>query len=250
VQEKFPRNLKFAILSSMKKIIVLTGAGVSAESGIRTFRDSNGLWEDHEVMDVASPEGWARDPELVLRFYNARRAQLKEVEPNAAHVAIKELESAFEVHVITQNVDDLHERAGSNNVLHLHGELTKARSTVDESLVYDWTGDINLGDLCEDGHQLRPHIVWFGESVPALDQAARITSTADIVLIVGTSLQVYPAAGLVGFAPPNADVYYIDPNPASNHETIERGDRLTVIADTAANALPELTGQLLDDARK
>ena len=160
----------------MKKIVVLTGAGVSAESGIRTFRDSNGLWEDHEVMDVASPEGWARDPELVLRFYNARRAQLKEVEPNAAHVAIKELESQFEVCVITQNVDDLHERAGSSNVLHLHGELTKARSTRDDSLIYDWTGDINLGDLCEDGHQLRPHIVWFGESVPALDQAASITS--------------------------------------------------------------------------
>ena len=233
----------------MKKIIVLSGAGVSAESGIRTFRDSNGLWEDHEVMDVASPEGWARDPELVLRFYNARRAQLKEVEPNAAHAAIKELESAFEVNVITQNVDDLHERAGSNNVLHLHGELTKSRSTRDDSLIYDCTGDINLGDLCEDGHQLRPHIVWFGEAVPALDQAARITSTADIVLIVGTSLQVYPAAGLVGYAPPEADIYYIDPNPASNHETMERGHKLTVIEETAANALPKLVQRLLDGTK-
>ncbi|MDA8563457.1 NAD-dependent deacylase [Mariniblastus sp.] len=233
----------------MKKIVVLTGAGVSAESGIRTFRDSNGLWEDHEVMDVASPEGWARDPELVLRFYNARRAQLKEVEPNAAHVAIKELESQFEVRVITQNVDDLHERAGSSNVLHLHGELTKARSTRDDSLIYDWTGDINLGDLCEDGHQLRPHIVWFGESVPALDQAASITSEANIVLIVGTSLQVYPAAGLVGYAPPDADIYYIDPSPASNHETAERGDKLTVIAEPAAMALPKLARQLRNDAK-
>ena len=231
----------------MKRIIALTGAGVSAESGIRTFRDSNGLWEDHEVMDVASPEGWARDPELVLRFYNARRAQLKEVEPNAAHVAIKELESAFEVHTITQNVDDLHERAGSANVLHLHGQLTKSRSTRDDSLVYDCTGDINLGDLCEDGHQLRPHIVWFGEAVPALDEAARITSTADIVLIVGTSLQVYPAAGLVGYAPANADIYYIDPNPASSQETAARVDKLTVIAKPAAKALPKLAGRLMSE---
>ena len=232
----------------MKRIIALTGAGVSAESGIRTFRDSNGLWEDHEVMDVASPEGWARDPELVLRFYNARRAQLKEVEPNAAHVALKELESKFEVHIITQNVDDLHERAGSTNVLHLHGQLTKSRSTRDDSLIYDCTGDINLGDLCEDGHQLRPHIVWFGESVPALDRAAQITSTADIVLIIGTSLQVYPAAGLVGYAPSDADIYYIDPNPASSHETVARGDKLTVIAQPAAQALPELASRLLSDA--
>ena len=232
----------------MKTIVTLTGAGVSAESGIRTFRDSNGLWEDHEVMDVASPEGWARDPELVLRFYNARRAQLKEVEPNAAHVAIKELESDFEVHVITQNVDDLHERAGSSNVLHLHGELTKSRSTADPHLVYDCLGDINVGDLCEDGHQLRPNIVWFGEAVPALDRAAHITSTADIVLIVGTSLQVYPAAGLVGYAPPEADIFYIDPNPASSHETAARGDKLTVIAEPAAKALPKLARRLLDDA--
>ena len=234
---------------TLRHVVVLTGAGVSAESGIRTFRDSNGLWEDHEVMDVASPEGWARDPELVLRFYNARRAQLKEVEPNAAHRAIKELEAGFDVHVITQNVDDLHERAGSANVLHLHGELTKARSTRDDLLVYDWTGDIDLGNLCEDGHQLRPHIVWFGESVPALDEAARITSEADIVLIVGTSLQVYPAAGLVGYAPTDATIYYIDPNPAANHETAQRGDKLTVIAEPAAMALPKLARQLLNDVK-
>jgi len=233
----------------MKRIVALTGAGVSAESGIRTFRDSNGLWEDHEVMDVASPEGWARDPELVLRFYNARRAQLKEVEPNAAHVALKDLESDFDVQVITQNVDNLHERAGSTNVLHLHGELTKSRSTRDDSLVYDCTGDINLGDLCEDGHQLRPHIVWFGESVPALDRAAQITSTADIVLIIGTSLQVYPAAGLVGYAPPEAKIFYIDPNPAANHETNERADSLTVIAESAAEALPSLARELLKGVR-
>ena len=194
-------------MTKLSNIVVLTGAGVSAESGIRTFRDSNGLWEDHEVMDVASPDGWRRDRELVLRFYNARRTQLKEVEPNAAHVAIKQLEENFSVNVITQNVDDLHERAGSTNVLHLHGLLTKARSTGNPDLIYDWTEDLNVGDLCEAGHQLRPHIVWFGESVPALDEAIRITSQADIVLIVGTSMQVYPAASLFAYAPSDAKIF-------------------------------------------
>jgi NAD-dependent deacetylase len=230
--------------NSKTKIVALTGAGVSAESGVSTFRNSNGLWEDHEVMDVASPEGWARDRGLVLRFYNARRAQLKEVQPNAAHTAIAELEARFDVRVITQNVDDLHERAGSTNVLHLHGELLKARSTGDPSLIYDWTGDLNEGDHCEDGHQLRPDIVWFGEAVPALDRAARLTAEADIVLIIGTSLQVYPAAGLVGYAPSHAKVYYVDPNPATNHETQSLGDRLTVIAEPAAQAVPKLVASL------
>ena len=229
----------------MKKIVVMTGAGVSAESGIRTFRDSNGLWEDHEVMDVASPEGWARDREMVLRFYNARRAQLKEVSPNAAHKAIRDLEEHFDVRVITQNVDDLHEQAGSSRVLHLHGELRKVRSTFDETLVYDWTEDLNVGDLCDDGHQLRPHIVWFGEAVPMLSEAIHQTKQADIVIIVGTSLQVYPAASLFSYAKSSAPVYYVDPKPASTMETQGR-DNFETITDTAANAVPVLAERLID----
>ena len=231
-------------MNQLRRIVVLTGAGISAESGIRTFRDSNGLWEDHEVMDVASPEGWQRDQELVLRFYNARRAQLKEVQPNAAHVAIKQLEDNFAVNVITQNVDDLHERAGSKNVLHLHGQLKKARSTGNDELIYDWTDDLNTGDLCETGHQLRPHIVWFGESVPALDEAIGITSKADIVLIIGTSMQVYPAASLFAYAPPEAKVFYIDPNPAENHEALARS-HFETIAKPASVGVPELAKKLV-----
>lgn len=227
-----------------KNIVVLTGAGVSAESGIRTFRDGNGLWEDHDVMDVASPEGWQRNPELVLRFYNARRAQLKEVKPNAAHVAIKQLEENFNVNVITQNVDDLHERSGSKNVLHLHGRLTQARSTGDPRLIYDWTDDLDVGDLCESGHQLRPHIVWFGESVPAIDTAIEITSQADIVMIVGTSLQVYPAASLFAYAPPEAKIYYIDPHPAYSNEASSR-QYFETIAKPATVGVPELAKDLL-----
>lgn len=229
----------------MKKIVVMTGAGVSAESGIRTFRDSNGLWEDHEVMDVASPEGWARDTEMVLRFYNARRAQLKEVSPNAAHQVIAGLEDHFEVRVITQNVDDLHQQAGSSRVLHLHGELKKVRSTFDETLVYDWTEDLNIGDLCDDGHQLRPHIVWFGEAVPMLPEAIHQTKQADIVIIIGTSLQVYPAASLFSYAKSSAPVYYVDPAPASTMETESRGNFET-ITDTAVNGVPALAKRLID----
>ena len=230
----------------MKKIVVMTGAGVSAESGIRTFRDSNGLWEDHEVMDVASPEGWARDTEMVLRFYNARRAQLKEVSPNAAHKAIADLEEHFDVRVITQNVDDLHEQAGSTRVLHLHGELKKVRSTFDETLVYDWTEDLNLGDLCDGGHQLRPHIVWFGEAVPMLQEAIHQTKQADIVIIIGTSLQVYPAASLFSYAKSSAPVYYVDPAPASTMETQSR-DNFETITDTAVNGVPALAKRLIDE---
>ena len=230
----------------MKKIVVMTGAGVSAESGIRTFRDSNGLWEDHEVMDVASPEGWARDTEMVLRFYNARRAQLKEVSPNAAHKAIADLEEHFNVRVITQNVDDLHEQAGSTRVLHLHGELKKVRSTFDETLVYDWTEDLNLGDLCDGGHQLRPHIVWFGEAVPMLQEAIHQTKQADIVTIIGTSLQVYPAASLFSYAKSSAPVYYVDPAPASTMETQSR-DNFETITDTAVNGVPALAKRLIDE---
>ena len=198
----------------MKKVVVLSGAGISAESGISTFRDAGGLWEGHDVMKVASPEGWRNNPALVLDFYNKRRKQLFEVQPNKAHFIVAELEADFEVTVITQNVDDLHERAGSTNVLHLHGELLKARSIYNTLDIIDFTGDINLGDLHTDGHQLRPHIVWFGEAVPAIELAVPLVEAADYVIVIGTSLQVYPAAGLLDFAKPDAPVFYIDPKPA------------------------------------
>lgn len=197
----------------MKKVVVLTGAGISAESGLKTFRDSGGLWENHDVMDVASIEGWEKDMELVLRFYNERRAQLKTAKPNAGHAGLVELEAYFNVQIITQNVDNLHEQAGSKNVLHLHGELTKVRSTGDPSLIYDIGSDaIHKGDKCEKGFQLRPHIVWFGEMVPAMEEAAQIASGADIFVVVGSSLVVYPAAGLVNYAPANTPLFLVDPN--------------------------------------
>ena len=196
-----------------KKLIVLTGAGISAESGIQTFRDSNGLWEGHKVEDVATPEGFQRNPKLVLDFYNQRRRQLHEVEPNLGHQILAELENHFDVHIITQNVDNLHERAGSSKVLHLHGELFKVRSTKNENDIRDWETDLNLGDLDNFGNQLRPHIVWFGEEVPALEEAVHLTSEADIFAVIGTSLQVYPAAGLIDFTKPETTIYYIDPYP-------------------------------------
>jgi len=199
----------------MKKLVILSGAGISAESGVATFRDAGGLWEGHDVMDVASPEGWRKNPVLVLDFYNKRRRQLFEVEPNKAHFIAAELEKDFDVTIITQNVDDLHERAGSTNVIHLHGELLKARSIYNEDDIIDLTGDIKLGDLHTDGHQLRPHIVWFGEAVPAIEEAAYVTEQADYVILIGTSLQVYPAAGLLDFAKRTTPIFYIDPNPAS-----------------------------------
>ncbi|PKP24619.1 MAG: NAD-dependent protein deacylase [Bacteroidetes bacterium HGW-Bacteroidetes-2] len=197
----------------MKNVIVLTGAGISAESGISTFRDAGGLWEGHNVMEVASPEGWKKNPALVLDFYNKRRAQLLQVNPNAAHSALEDLEKKYEVQIITQNIDDLHERAGSSNVLHLHGELFKVRSTLDENLILDWKTDLVLGDFCKHNKQLRPHIVWFGEEVPNLDYAIEITKNADIFIIIGTSLQVYPAASLLHFTKPEIPIYYIDPEP-------------------------------------
>lgn len=197
-----------------KKLVVLSGAGISAESGIKTFRDSDGLWEGHDVMEVASPEGWRKNQELVLDFYNKRRQQLKEVKPNRAHEILADLQNDFDVHIVTQNVDDLHERAGSKKVLHLHGELLKVRSTKNEKYILDWTEDINLGDFDNNGNQLRPHIVWFGEAVPALEEAIPIVMEADYVIIIGTSLQVYPAAGLIDFAKPEAELFYIDLNPA------------------------------------
>lgn len=196
----------------MKKIVVLTGAGISAESGISTFRDANGLWENHDIMEVASPEGWQNNPKLVLEFYNQRRRQLKEVEPNSAHIYLKNLESRYEVVILTQNVDNLHERAGSTHVIHLHGELCKVRSEVNEYLVYDWKEDLYLGDLAEDGSQLRPHIVWFGELVPMLDQAIDEVRSADLFLIIGTSLQVYPVASLIQYTKQTIPIFMIDPN--------------------------------------
>lgn len=201
-----------------KKLVVLTGAGISAESGIKTFRDANGLWEGHNVMDVATPEGWQKNPELVLDFYNQRRKQLHEVQPNLGHQILAKLENDFDVFIITQNVDNLHEKSGSSNVLHLHGELLKVRSTKNQNYILDWETDLNLNDIDDKGHQLRPHIVWFGEEVPALEEAVTLVEKADVLAIIGTSLQVYPAAGLMNFANPGIPVYYIDPKPATMHD--------------------------------
>lgn len=212
----------------MKHIVVLTGAGMSAESGLKTFRDEDGLWEGHNVMEVATPEGFRANPELVLDFYNQRRRQLLEVTPNAAHQHLAALENDHKVSIITQNVDDLHERAGSSNVIHLHGELLKARNVVDENSVFECKSDILLGDLCPKGHQLRPHIVWFGEAVPMIDTAIDICLTADVLIIIGTSMQVYPAASLMHYVPANIPIYFIDPKPA-----VDSKANLKVIAESA-----------------
>ncbi|MDT0644736.1 NAD-dependent deacylase [Zunongwangia sp. F363] len=225
----------------MKKIVVLTGAGISAESGIKTFRDADGLWEGHDVMEVASPVGWQKNQELVLDFYNKRRKQLLEVQPNEAHFALVELEQKFDVEIITQNIDDLHERAGSTKVSHLHGKLLKARSTFDEDLVMDWKKDIRPGDFCEHNHQLRPHVVWFGEAVPMFEKAAEITAQADILIIIGTSMQVYPAASLVSFAPEGIPVYFIDPRP-----NIQETGNLEIIAEKAVKGVPLLVADLME----
>ena len=197
----------------MKKLVVLTGAGVSAESGLKTFRDGDGLWEEHDVMEVASIEGWRKNPELVLEFYNQRRRQLESVQPNEAHRILADLERHFDVRIVTQNVDNLHERAGSSKVLHLHGELTKARSVGNADSVKDiGYGDIAVGQVGEDGTQLRPHIVWFGEAVPLIEEAGRLVGEADIFAIIGSSLVVYPAAGLVRFLPSGIPAFVVDPN--------------------------------------
>ncbi|HJW31134.1 MAG TPA: Sir2 family NAD-dependent protein deacetylase, partial [Saprospiraceae bacterium] len=208
----------------MSKVVILTGAGISAESGIRTFRDAGGLWEGYKIEEVATPEAWERNPQVVLDFYNERRKQLHSVSPNAAHAAIARLDPHFDTVVITQNVDNLHERAGSTHIIHLHGELLKARSERYEHLIYDWPGDITLGDQCERGMQLRPHIVWFGEMVPMLEPAVQEILNADIILVVGSSMQVYPAAGLVAYAPMHAMIYYIDPKPTINYELSRRAN--------------------------
>lgn len=226
----------------MKKVVVLTGAGISAESGISTFRDAGGLWEQYDIMEVASIDAWHKNRALVLEFYNQRRRQLFSVEPNAGHRALVELEQQFEVSIITQNVDDLHERAGSSKVLHLHGELRKARSTQDEFLIYDWDKDIQLGDCCELGSQLRPHIVWFGETVPMITMAAAEVMEADIVIIIGTSLQVYPAAGLASYAPEDAPIIYIDPKP----EITSSDENFIIIPEKATVGVPKVVDALLN----
>ena len=196
---------------SKKKLVVLSGAGISAESGISTFRDAEGLWEGHDVMEVASPDGWKNNQDLVLDFYNQRRRQLLTVTPNKGHQVLAALEQDFDVTIITQNVDHLHQQAGSSNVIHLHGELLKVRSTINESLIYDWTKDLITGDKAEDGAQLRPHIVWFGEMVPMIEVAAKIAAKADIFLVVGTSMAVYPAAGLIDYVHPDVPKFLVDP---------------------------------------
>ena len=226
----------------MKKLVVLTGAGISAESGIKTFRDADGLWEGHNVQDVATPEGWRNNQALVLDFYNQRRRQLKEVQPNRGHDILAQLETDFEVHIITQNVDNLHEKAGSSKVLHLHGELLKVRSTKNENYILDWENDLNKGDVDPNGNQLRPNIVWFGEDVPALEEALFLMQQADFIAIIGTSMQVYPAAGLIHYGKPNVPIYYIDPKPATIYEL---SNPLEVIPMNATEGVPLLREKLL-----
>lgn len=227
-----------------KKIIVLTGAGISAESGLKTFRDSDGLWEGHRVEDVATPDAWKRNPRLVLEFYNDRRRALLDAQPNAAHKALAKLEEAHDVVVVTQNVDDLHERGGSSHVIHLHGELLKARSTLDPGLVYDLNGaDIRIGDKCRKGSQLRPHIVWFGEAVPMMDTAIAHAAQADIFIVVGTSLVVYPAAGLIEYVPEESPVFVVDPR----RPAVSSCGMIEYIEEKASIGVPPLVERLLGE---
>ncbi len=228
----------------MQKLIVLSGAGMSAESGLKTFRDQDGLWNKHRIEEVASPIAWNQNPEMVLDFYNQRRKQLFEVEPNIAHYALVKLEDKFDVQIITQNVDDLHESAGSTKILHLHGELKKARSTIDQTLIYqmdDW--ELIWGDHCEKGSQLRPHIVWFGEPVPNILIASKLVEQADILMVIGTSLGVYPAAGLIHDAPQNSIKYLIDPNASRDHHL----KNLTIYKGTAGDGVAKVVSELLQN---
>ena len=228
----------------MEKITVLTGAGISAESGLKTFRDSDGLWENHRIEDVATPDAWDRDPELVLKFYNERRKQVNLAQPNKAHQLLAELEKNYEVNIVTQNIDDLHEKGGSTKVHHLHGEINKARSTVDPSLIYDlnhW--EMKMGDTCDNGSQLRPHIVWFGEQVPMIEVAANITAEAEILIIIGTSLNVYPAAGLINYAKQDIPVFLVDPKAPH----ISNINNFELISKNAKDGVPELVNKLLNE---
>lgn len=228
-------------MAKKKNIVVFTGAGVSAESGIKTFRDADGLWENYNVMDVATPEAWEKDKALVLEFYNQRRKQVLNAQPNLAHKLIADLEQDFEVQVITQNIDDLHERAGSTKVLHLHGEITKSRSTAPPYDLFDIKGDkIKLGDICPRGFQLRPHVVWFGEAVPLLPDAEKLVSIADIFIVIGTSLNVYPAAGLVYHTPETSMKYLIDPKAVSIRDI----KRIKFIKETAGHGMTILMDEL------
>jgi len=237
----------FKMKFKMIKLVILTGAGMSSESGIKTFRDSGGLWEEYDVAEVATPQAWIKNRDLVLRFYNERRQQLASSKPNNGHLGLAKLEKYFDVQIITQNIDDLHERAGSTKVLHLHGELTKARSTVDPSLLYDiGYKDINPGDNCEKGSQkgsqLRPHIVWFGEEVPMMDAAANLTGNADIFVVVGSSLNVYPAAGLISYTPAKASLWLIDPKEV----VIPVNRKVEVIREMASKGITILAERLLN----
>lgn len=228
-------------LHKMKKLIVLTGAGISAESGIKTFRDAGGLWEGHDIMEVASPQGFRKNPNLVLDFYNKRRKQLNKVQPNQAHYDLAELQKEFDVQIITQNVDDLHERAGSKNVLHLHGELFKVRSTNDPNLIYNWKKDLKIGDLCEKKSQLRPHIVWFGEAVPMIEKAIDLAMDTDIFVVIGTSMQVYPASSLIQYIPKNTPIFFIDPKPSITEKNYPN---LTIIKEVATKGTETLKQKL------
>jgi len=233
-----------------KKIVVLSGAGMSAESGINTFRDSNGLWENHKVEDVASPKGWLKDPSLVLEFYNQRRRQLATVEPNSGHTELLRLNEKYDVQIITQNIDDLHERAGSENVLHFHGKLTESKSSGNDSTIKDiGYNDIVLGDLCDEGFQMRPNIVWFGESIPLLNDAEDFCREADILIIIGTSMQVYPAAGLYRHSKTFTPIFYIDKNPAL-FGTLARKDFITTIAEPSTIGVKQVVDLLLSDDYK
>ncbi len=231
-------------MPSNPKIVILTGAGISAESGLKTFRASDGLWETHRVEDVATPEGWERNRKLVLEFYNQRRRDVLAAQPNAAHFACAKLQEKFKVTVVTQNIDDLHERAGSRQVIHLHGEILKAQSSLDPSLLYPVTGDIQLGDLCAKGSQLRPHVVWFGEAVPKMEAAALEVRTADRFLVVGTSLRVYPAASLMDFVQPGVPITIVDPEPvygaASPHIDFRQGKATAILPVVVAEWLDGL----------
>tara|TARA_B100000674_G_scaffold174604_1_gene141148 strand:- start:480 stop:1175 length:696 start_codon:yes stop_codon:yes gene_type:complete len=231
----------------MQKIVVLSGAGISAESGISTFRDNNGLWENHKIEEVATPEAWEMNRELVIKFYNLRRKQLLEVDPNPAHMALVKLEEKFDVQIITQNIDNLHERAGSSNILHLHGELNKVRSTLDPGLVYtmkDW--ELKIGDTCEKGSQLRPHIVWFGEEVPNISIAADMVKKADCLIVVGTSLNVYPAAGLIHEVRQDIPIFLIDPGNVDSGFLKE----VKIIQANAGEGLTRLVNELLENNKK